>query len=132
MPLVMECEPPEALVRVGEGALDSRRVFCLTIAPSELRKIRTRRLERQFESLASKPPSSMASKSSSVPKAMLHSSNYADRAYLMKDLKHARALAETHGWTEIDVTGRAVEETATYITEIMNSRFGQEMRAGTS
>jgi len=120
IPLVMECEPPELLLKAG--AVDSKRVFCLTIAPSELRKIRTVRLERQFES--------SESKSTSKSNTMAHTSNYADRAYLLNDLKHARNLAEAYGWTEIDVTGRAVEETASYITEIMSGRFGKEMHSG--
>lgn len=49
-------------------------------------------------------------------------SNYADRAYVLRDLKSARDLARENGWTEIDVTGRAVEETASYISELLSTR----------
>lgn len=40
VPLVLEVGPPKEL-----GDCDPRRVFCLTINPSELRRIRTARLE---------------------------------------------------------------------------------------
>ena len=49
-------------------------------------------------------------------------SNYADRNYIMKDLMYANDLVLKYNWTKIDVTGRAVEETASYISELMNER----------
>jgi len=50
-------------------------------------------------------------------------SNYADRNYILKDLSSVRKLCDKHQWTEVDVTGRAVEETATSIVELFNQRF---------
>jgi regulator of PEP synthase PpsR (kinase-PPPase family) len=117
IPLVMEVAPPKELAQV-----DPRRVFCLTIAPSELRKIRTSRLERRgIRDLEAKMEQMASSGSGGM--GNIAKSNYADRNYLMRDLSHARLLSERYNWTEIDVTGRAVEETATYIVEIFSRRF---------
>jgi len=112
IPLVLECPPPKELL---SEELDPNRIFCLTIAPSELKRIRTTRLERR-------KVKSMEEKYSLTEGET--KSNYADRNYLLKDLKNARDLTEKYGWTQIDVTGRAVEETASYIGELMNERFG--------
>jgi len=114
VPLVMEVPPPKELLDANK--IDPTRVFCLTIAPGELRRIRTTRLERRNVK-------DMEAKYEQL--AHQQKSNYADRAYLLNDLKHARALATAQGWTEIDVTGRAVEETASYIVELLNDRFHQ-------
>jgi regulator of PEP synthase PpsR (kinase-PPPase family) len=118
-PLVVEVPPPKELLDATQ--IDPTRVFCLTIAPGELRRIRTTRLERRnVKDMEAKYELEQ------------QKSNYADRAYLLNDLKHARTLATTtQGWTEIDVTGRAVEETASYIVELLNDRFhqGQELSA---
>ena len=112
VPLVMEVPPPKELLDASK--IDPTRVFCLTIAPGELRRIRTTRLERRnVKDMEAKYELEQ------------QKSNYADRAYLLNDLKHARTLATTQGWTEIDVTGRAVEETASYIVELLNDRFHQ-------
>ncbi|VEU34746.1 unnamed protein product [Pseudo-nitzschia multistriata] len=113
IPLVMEVPPPVQLLE----QVDPKRVFCLTISPSELRKIRTNRLERRgVKDIEEKLE--LAGKGIVVPK-----SNYADRNYILKDLGSVRKLCQKHNWTEVDVTGRAVEETATSIVEIFNQRF---------
>mmetsp|Transcript_2750 Transcript_2750/g.6213 ORF Transcript_2750/g.6213 Transcript_2750/m.6213 type:complete len:459 (-) Transcript_2750:765-2141(-) len=112
IPLVLECPPPKELF--DEDTIDSRRVFCLTISPSELKRTRTTRLERR----GVKATEEKYSKVLELGKT----SNYNDRAYILKDLKSARDLVERHGWTQIDVTGRAVEETASYIAEQLNER----------
>ncbi|KAL3907200.1 MAG: hypothetical protein SGILL_008967 [Bacillariaceae sp.] len=105
IPLVMEVPPPTQLLE----QVDPRRIFCLTIAPSELRKIRTSRMERRgIKAMEEKYDTK---------------SNYADRSYLLKDLASARKLSDEHGWAEVDVTGRAVEETATLIMELFSERF---------
>ena len=102
IPLVLELDPPKELF---QSNVDPRRVFCLTLNPIDLQRIRETRLEREL------------SESSD------HSSNYADWEYLRKDLAKARRMAEKYGFTEIDVTGRAVEETASQISSILNDRF---------
>mmetsp|Transcript_18722 Transcript_18722/g.52335 ORF Transcript_18722/g.52335 Transcript_18722/m.52335 type:complete len:435 (-) Transcript_18722:79-1383(-) len=113
IPLVMEVPPPVQLLE----QVDPKRVFCLTISPSELRKIRTNRLERRgVRDMEAK--FDLERKGVVVPK-----SNYADRSYILKDLGSVRKLCHEHNWTEVDVTGRAVEETATSIVEMYNQRF---------
>lgn len=111
MPLVMEVPPPVQLLE----QVDPKRVFCLTISPSELRKIRNNRLEKRgVRDMEAK----FEKKNIAIPK-----SNYADRNYILKDLGSVRQLCQKHNWTEVDVTNRAVEETATSILEIFNQRF---------
>mmetsp|Transcript_13229 Transcript_13229/g.27744 ORF Transcript_13229/g.27744 Transcript_13229/m.27744 type:complete len:433 (-) Transcript_13229:150-1448(-) len=111
IPLVMEVSPPVQLLE----QVDPKRVFCLTISPSELRKIRTNRLERRG---VKDMEVELERKGIAIPK-----SNYADRNYILKDLSSVRQLCQKHNWTEVDVTGRAVEETATSIVEMFNQRF---------
>lgn len=111
IPLVMEVPPPIQLLE----EVDPNRVFCLTISPSELRRIRTNRLERRG---VREMESQLEEKGITMAK-----SNYADRNYILKDLSSVRQLCQKHNWTEVDVTGRAVEETATSIVEIFNQRF---------
>jgi regulator of PEP synthase PpsR (kinase-PPPase family) len=48
---------------------------------------------------------------------------YADPAYLARDVAHANDICIRHGFTTVDVTGRAVEETASYIRSLLNQRF---------
>ena len=104
VPLVLEIPPPTQLLE----EVDSRRVFCLTAAPNQLKIIREARLYQR------------------LVQATNDAHNYADRNYLLRDLMNARRLAETHQWTEIDVTGRAVEETASYIVQLLTERFPDE------
>ena len=102
IPLVLELDPPKELFQAN---IDPRRVFCLTLNPVDLQRIRETRLERELNT------------------APDQTSNYADWDYLRKDLAKARRMAEENGFTEIDVTGRAVEETASQISSILNDRF---------
>jgi hypothetical protein len=90
---------------LGRDTIDGRRVFCLTLNPSGLERIRKNRLQRDLIDDDTR------------------GSNYADRKYLMKDLVNAKRLTDDYDWTEIDVTGRAVEETSTLISFILKERF---------
>lgn len=102
VPLVLELPPPKELL---EENIDPRRVFCLTLNPIDLQRIRENRIEKELEKLPDKR------------------STYSEWDYLQKDLANARRLAEKYGYTEIDVTGRAVEETASMISSMLNERF---------
>jgi len=112
VPLVLEVPPPKELL--DAATIDPNRVFCLTINPRELKRIRETRLQvrgiikAQEEGDAGNDPAK--------------NSNYADRQYMIKDLTNAKRLCEDQGWTEIDVTGKAVEETAETISQIISSR----------
>lgn len=112
IPLVLEVAPPKELLDVE--TIDPRRVFVLEIAPSELKRTRTTRLEER----GVKATEEKNAKMTEVPV-----SNYNTRNYILKDLKSARELSQRQGYTQIDVTGRAVEETASHISEIMNERY---------
>lgn len=107
IPLVYEVPPPKELLA---DDVDPRRVFCLMLHPRDLGRIRKTRLEQQGLSANGKTAAA--------------ASTYADRDYLMKDLIKARSLAKEKGWTEIDVTGRSVEETSSIICDVMSERFG--------
>ena len=120
IPLVLEVPPPPQLLQ--PEAIDSRRVFCLTLAPHILGKIRQTRLERR-QVLSQQESAASLSRKDSNNKEEKRKSSYADRNYLLKDLLQARRLAQAQNWTEIDVTGRAVEETATLVVELLSERF---------
>jgi len=119
IPLVLECPPPKELI--DNPKINPKRVFCLSISPASLRQIRTTRLERRIVNV------DMDDKYSLVDENSRAKSNYADRAYIMKDLKNVRDLAIKYDWTQIDVTGRAVEETASYICELLKERFEEDV-----
>jgi len=110
VPLVLEVPPPRELL--DKSTIDSKRVFCLTIHPRELKRIRETRLEVR---------GIKAQEGDNDPDSK--KSNYADRQYMINDLTNAKRLCEDQGWTEIDVTGKAVEETAETISQIISSRL---------
>lgn len=104
------CYPVPPPVELTNGELDPKKVFSLTINPNELKRIRMSRLER---SGVDKIQAAVAKSGGGGETTM--KSDYADRDYMLKDLKAARDLAADNGWLMVDVTGRAVEETASYI-----------------
>lgn len=130
VPLVLDLPPPKQLFarrnsnsNNGHGSgVNSKRVFVLTLNPDDLLKIRKTRLERELSHFSS-------SSSSAVDKRKAMSNKYADRQYLLADLNHARQIALEHDFTEIDVTGRAVEETASLVRSLLNDRFGENLIA---
>jgi len=125
IPLVLECPPPKELL--DESTIDPQRVFCLTVSPSQLKKIRETRLEQRLGVKAMEAAKGQQLLQETITPSGNGSgngkSNYADRAYILKDLKNAFDLKEKYGWTQIDVTGRAVEDIASQIGETINERF---------
>jgi [pyruvate, phosphate dikinase]-phosphate phosphotransferase / [pyruvate, phosphate dikinase] kinase len=107
IPLVVGLPPPRQLFE--KRFVNPRRVFCLTLDPAELMHIRRARLERELKHAPRRQSQQR--------------SEYADRSYLIKDLENAQRLAVEHNYMEIDVTGRAVEETASIITAKLMERF---------
>jgi regulator of PEP synthase PpsR (kinase-PPPase family) len=102
VPLVQEVVPPRQLFT----EVDPRRVFSLTLNPADLQRIRKSRLARELDKVEGSAKS-----------------NYADRKYLVQDLMNAKRLTDENHWTEVDVSGRAVEETASLIISLLNQRF---------
>lgn len=99
-PLVADVPPPKQLSEV-----DPRRVFALAIAPPVLLEIRRSRLRHL---------------------GMKGDAGYADLASIQRELAWARDVFRAHpGWTVVDVTRRAVEETAATILRHYTERFGE-------
>ena len=98
VPLVPGLEPPTELLE-----LDKKRVFGLSVDPGTLLSVRTARMR------------SMRGKSTS---------NYTDPDQVMLELDRAKKLFRAHGWKQIDVSGRAVEENASKIIDAYDEAFG--------
>ena len=103
VPLVVDLPPPALLLNAQK--VNPKRVFVLTLNTDDLLKIRKTRIERELRFSSNK-------------------STYADRKYILNDLQHAKQISAQYGFTEIDVTGRAVEETASLIRSFLYDRFG--------
>lgn len=97
VPIVLDRPLPRELFD-----LDQRRIYALTIGPEILREIRVQRLATMR-----------------VPGR----SNYSDLDYILAELDYAEELFRHHPqWPVIDVTRKAVEETAASILNIMTER----------
>jgi regulator of PEP synthase PpsR (kinase-PPPase family) len=103
IPLVAGLDPPYQLFEAG---IDPRRVFCLVLDPDDLLRIRENRLSKGINGFR-----------------YSSESNYADPDYLREDIANAEKLAVDNNYTIVDVTGRAVEETSSFISAILNERF---------
>lgn len=92
VPLVARLDPPKVLLE-----LDRRKVFGLLIDPARLQTVRKERLRSLHWSAA---PA------------------YTDFEALVLEIKRARRLFRERGWRTIDISGRAVEESASRILEL--------------
>ncbi len=99
LPLVPNVPQPEEIEQV-----DPRRVFALQIAPRMLHEIRQARLKTM---------------------GVTATTDYAEMAQIQKELRWARDYIRKHPeWTALDVTNRAIEETAAEIVRVYSGRFG--------
>jgi [pyruvate, water dikinase]-phosphate phosphotransferase / [pyruvate, water dikinase] kinase len=97
IPIVLEREPPPVL-----HDIDQRSIFALTIDPDTLQQIRKQRLKTM---------------------RVAKKSNYGDIGYILAELDWADGLFRGNPqWPVIDVTQRAVEETASIILKILADR----------
>jgi regulator of PEP synthase PpsR (kinase-PPPase family) len=97
VPLVLERDPPPDLWQV-----DPNRVFGLTIDPASLLAIRKERLQAM---------------------RMSDRTNYGQLDYILAELDFAQDLfSRNRDWPVINVTGKAVEETAATILKTMDER----------
>jgi hypothetical protein len=95
VPLVLDVDPPQTLFEV-----DPRKVFGLTIRPERLAMLRRVRLTR----LGISGPE-----------------RYADLEYVRNDLRHAHEVFQRgQTWRLIDVTGKAIEETANEVIQLLH------------
>ena len=97
VPLVLDRDPPEKLWEI-----DQQRVFALTIDPTKLQEIRQQRLKTM---------------------RVVGSESYSDIDYILAELEFAeRLFKRNRQWPVINVTNKAVEETAAYILSILSQR----------
>ena len=97
VPLVLDRDPPESL-----WDCDPRRVFGLTIDPSALQSIRTQRIEQM---------------------RLSDKTNYCQSDYILAELDFAHDhFSRNREWPVIDVTDKALEETAAIILKILSER----------
>ena len=97
VPLVLGVDPPEELSQV-----DDRKVFGLIVQPDMLMRIRQARLSHL---------------------GMPHDSSYGQRAHIDNEIAYSREIFRNHAnWPVIDVTNRAIEETAADILRIYQER----------
>ena len=91
VPLVPEVSPPQELFE-----LPPHKVIGLTIRPQQLNMIRQERL---------------------LTLGLTANANYADMERIFKELEYAESIMKRVGCTMIDVTNKAVEETASKVLE---------------
>jgi regulator of PEP synthase PpsR (kinase-PPPase family) len=97
VPIVLDRPFPTQLFEI-----DPRRIFALTIDPDALQEIRRARLKAM---------------------GMARSVNYDDMAYILAELEYAEELFKSHrDWPVINITGKAVEETAAILLGILHDR----------
>lgn len=97
IPLIFGMEPPKEILTV-----DPRRIIGLTIDPHELSKIRRARLERLGSQFGG---------------------DYADPEKVQAEVEFADEIfRRNRRWTVFNVTGKALEETATEIIRLMAAR----------
>ncbi len=98
IPLVLGIPLPTNLKK-----LDHRRIIGLTIDTDNLIRIRKNRLKKfgwNFDR------------------------EYADKAHILNEMEYSREIFEKHRWPVVNVTDRALEETAGEVIRIMRSRRG--------
>jgi [pyruvate, water dikinase]-phosphate phosphotransferase / [pyruvate, water dikinase] kinase len=95
VPIVLEIPLPRELLR-----LPRKRVFCLVTTPDRLLELRHARADAFNIPLES----------------------YASRARIRQELLHARRLSRDHGWRQIDVTSKSVEEAAREIIMLFSGK----------
>ena len=98
VPIILDLDLPRELADV-----DPRRVFGLLIDPLTLSRIRKTRME----ALRMQPDA-----------------GYGDLRQIRREITFARKLFDAHpAWTIIDISKKAIEETASWILETYRSRF---------
>lgn len=95
VPLVLDVDPPRQL-----QAVDPDKVVCLVMRPQALSAVRSGRIQTELG----------------------YDGGYADLDRVKKETVHARRWAEKLKWPVLDVTGRAIEETAVKVLQSISSR----------
>lgn len=98
VPLVLGIPLPPDLAEV-----DYRKIIGLTIDIDNLIKIRKNRLKKFGWNF---------------------NREYADKAHILKEMNYSREIFEKHRWPVVNVTDRALEETAGEVIRIIKARMG--------
>lgn len=105
VPMVPGIPTPPELIHAAQARIP---IVCLTIREQDLERIRKSR----YQNLAP---------THRIPKALHQDAHYIDREKIRVELLETQKLARQFGWPVIDVTDKAIEETASeillYITE---------------
>ncbi len=101
VPLVPEVPPPDELF-----LKDTKRVFGLVANPVKLNEIRQERLKSL---------------------GLNNNANYASIERIKTELEYSKKIMDKLGCRAIDVSNKAVEETAGIIIDIMKDNYGEEM-----
>lgn len=97
VPLVLGVDPPEEL-----GQVDDHKVYGLIIQPTNLVKIRQQRLRHL---------------------GMPEDTSYGTRTHIENEIEYSREIFRQHpNWPVIDVTNKAIEETAADILRLVKER----------
>ena len=97
VPIVPGVDPPRELVE-----LDPNKVFGLTVDPEKMLMVRQERIRSLGVS----------------------DSDYVDMESVLTETRRARRIFQRHGWRVVDVSGRAVEENAARILQLMEAGRG--------
>ena len=98
VPLVLGICLPEELAEV-----DYKKIIGLTIDINNLMRIRKNRLKKFGWNF---------------------NREYADKAHILKEMEYCREVFEKHRWPVVNVTDRALEETAGEVIRIIRARMG--------
>lgn len=101
VPLIPRIEPPKELMDASAAGTP---VMFLTISAMDLERIRKVR----FQNLGATPKK--------------HSDHYIDAERIREELEHTKKLARRHNWPIINVTDKAIEETASEILLLLSSK----------
>lgn len=97
VPLVLDIPPPVELLQA-----DPARIFGLTIKPDALLQIRRARMERL---------------------KMAPDTSYGQRDHILREIYYAKSIFQANPlWPIIDITGKAIEETASDIMRVFKQR----------
>jgi hypothetical protein len=115
VPLVVGIPPPAQLL-----AVDPAKVVGLLCHPALLRQIRSTRIDKAVTLGGDKSPKNAALQE--AMREMSGAADYASAKYVLSDLKSAVDLYKANGWASIDVSNRAIEDSASRVLQALNAK----------
>jgi hypothetical protein len=115
VPLVVGIPPPAQLL-----AVDPAKVVGLLCHPALLRQIRSTRIDKAVTLGGDKSPKNAALQE--AMREMSSAADYASAKYVLSDLKSAVDLYKANGWASIDVSNRAIEDSASRVLQALNAK----------